>query len=203
MRSRISSTLKPAGYMTLAIALMVAVMVQPGFAKEKKQVIERFQADSMDLDSGRAEIAEIGIMEWSTDEERQALIQAFKDGGNQGAYKYLNKQDEKAYVSFPNTLGYQMRYAFQFHSDGKRQMVMATNRPIGMGEVMRDTDSQRDSISLVTLELDPSTNEGTGEMVFGAEFKVNQKTGQLDIETMSMNPTKLTNVKPQKVKHKK
>ena len=65
-----------------------------------------------------------------------------------------------------------------------------------MGEVMRDTDSQRDSISLVTLELDPSTNEGTGEMVFGAEFKVNQKTGQLDIETMSMNPTKLTNVKP-------
>lgn len=71
-----------------------------------------------------------------------------------------------------------------------------------MGEVMRDTDSQRDSISLVTLELDPNTNEGTGEMVFGAEFKVNQKTGQLDIETMSMNPTKLTNVKPQKVKHK-
>ena len=99
-------------------------------------------------------------------------------------------------------MGYQMRYAFQFNIDGKRQIVMATDRPIGMGEVMRDTDSQRDSISLVTLELDPSTNEGTGEMVFGAEFKVDQKTGQLDIETMSMNPTKLTNVKPQKVKHK-
>ena len=202
MRSRISSTLKPACYVALAVALMVAGMVEPGFAKEKKQVIERFQADAMDLDSGRAEIAEIGIMEWSTDEERQALIQAFKDGGNQGAYKYLNKQDEKAFVSFPNTMGYQMRYAFQFNSDGKRQIVMATDRPIGMGEVMRDTDSQRDSISLVTLELDPSTNEGTGEMVFGAEFKVDQKTGQLDIETMSMNPTKLTNVKPQKVKHK-
>jgi len=202
MRSRISSTLKPACYVALAVALMVAGMVEPGFAKEKKQVIERFQADAMDLDSGRAEIAEIGIMEWSTDEERQALIQAFKDGGNQGAYKYLNKQDEKAFVSFPNTMGYQMRYAFQFNSDGKRQIVMATDRPIGMGEVMRDTDSQRDSISFVTLELDPSTNEGTGEMVFGAEFKVDQKTGQLDIETMSMNPTKLTNVKPQKVKHK-
>jgi len=202
MRFRISSFLKPTGTAALVVALVVFVMVVPSFAKEKKQVIERFQADSMDLDSGRAEIAEIGIMEWSTDEERQALIQAFKDGGNQGAYKYLNKQDEKAFVSFPNTMGYQMRYAFQFNSDGKRQIVMATDRPIGMGEVMRDTDSQRDSISLVTLELDPNTNEGTGEMVFGAEFKVNQKTGQLDIETMSMNPTKLTNVKPKKVKHK-
>jgi hypothetical protein len=185
-----------------ALTVVVVALTATPSAGKKKPVIERFQADSMDLDSGRAEIAEIGIMEWSTDEERQALIQAFKDGGNQGAYKYLNKQDEKAFVSFPNTMGYQMRYAFQFNSDGKRQIVMATDRPIGMGEVMRDTDSQRDSISLVTLELDPNTNEGTGEMVFGAEFKVNQKTGQLDIETMSMNPTKLTNVKPQKVKHK-
>ena len=187
---------------TALVVVVVAAMAAPSVAKEKKPVIERFQADSMDLDSGRAEIAEIGIMEWSTEAERQALIQAFNDGGNQGAYKYLTKQDEKAFVSFPNTMGYQMRYAFQFNSDGKRQIVMATDRPIGMGEVMRDTDSQRDSISLVTLELDPDTNEGTGEMVFGAEFKVNKKTGQLEIETMSMNPTKLTNVKPQKVKHK-
>ena len=148
MRSKNSSILKSAGYVMLAVALMVAVMVEPGFAKEKKQVIERFQADSMDLDSGRAAIAEIGIMEWSTDEERQALIQAFKDGGNQGAYKYLNKQDEKAFVSFPNTMGYQMRYAFQFNSDGKRQIVMATNRPIGMGEVMRDTDSVEEAMSV-------------------------------------------------------
>lgn len=180
------------------------LLVGPGTvaAKEKGHVIERFQATAMDLDSGRASIVEIGVLEWSTDEERQALIEAFNEGGNQGAYEHLGKQDEKAFVRLPATLGYQMRYAYNFESDGKRQIVLATDRPIGMGEIMRGTDTKEDNISFVVLQLDPETGKGTGEMVFGAEFKVNQKTGQLEIETISMNPTKFTTVKTEKVKHK-
>ena len=46
------------------------------------------------------------------------------------------------------------------------------DRPIGMGEVMRGDQSQRDNISLVILQLDPQTGEGTGEMIVGAGFGV-------------------------------
>jgi hypothetical protein len=175
----------------------------PALAKEKKEVIERYEATAMSLELGRASIAEIGIFGWSTDEDRQALINAFQQGGDQGLYKYLGKQEEKAFVSLPGTLGYQMRYAYQTESEGKRVIVLATDRPIGMGEVMRDTDSQRDNISLVFLELDPQTGKGTGEMIVGAGFGINKKTGKFEIETLGQDPVKFTTVKPQPVKHKK
>lgn len=95
-----------------------------------------------------------------------------------------------------------MRYAFQYEADSKPHIILGTDRPIAMGEVMRDTQTSQDDISLVTLALDPESGEGTGAIVFGAEFGHNKKTGQLEIETLSMNPTKLTKVKTEKLKHK-
>jgi hypothetical protein len=184
-----------------AIALLVIGM-SPAFGKEKKHVTERFQATAMDLDSGRASIVEIGIFGWNTDADRQDLIKTFQDGGNPAVYKWMGKRDEMAFVKLPNTLGYQMRYAFQYEADGKRHIILGTDRPIGMGEIMRDTQTSQDNISFVTLDLDSETGEGTGQMVFGAEFGHNKKTGQLEIETLSMNPTKFTKVKTEKVKHK-
>jgi len=88
-----------------------------------------------------------------------------------------------AFVSLPQSLGYQIRYAFQSESSGKRMITLATNRPIAMGEVMRGSMSQENNISLVFLELDPETGEGTGEMIVGADFGVNKKTGKFEIET--------------------
>ena len=68
-----------------------------------------------------------------------------------------------AYLRAPNTLGYQMRYAFQYEADGKRHIILGTDRPIAMGEVSeRLPDSQENNISLVTLELDQESGEGTG-----------------------------------------
>ena len=184
-----------------AIALLV-IGLSPAIAKDKHPVIERFQATAMDLDTARATIVDIGIFAWSTEADRQALIQAFNEGGNDAVYKHMSKQDEMAFVKAPNTLGYQMRYAYQYESEGKRYVILGTDRPIAMGEVASGSRSQENNISFVTLDLDQETGKGTGMMVFGAEFKVNKKTGHLEIETLSMNPTKLTTVKTEKVKHK-
>ena len=171
-------------------------------AKEKKEVIERYRATAMSLEVGRASMMDIGIFDWSTEQDRQALIAAFQQGGDKALYDLLDKQEEMAFVSLPETMGYQMRYAFQSESNGKRMITLATNRPIAMGEVMRGSLSQDDNISLVFLELDPKTGEGTGEMIVGASFGVNKKTGKFEIETLGREPIKFTTVKPMKVKNK-
>lgn len=183
------------------VGALLVLAANPADAK-KKEVIERFHGNAMSLDVGRAAQVQIGIYEWTSDEERQALIQAFNQGGNEAAYKHLGKLEDKGYLRGAQTMGYQMRYAYQFESDGKRQIVLATDRPISFGEAMTGSWSQENNISFVVLQLDKETGEGVGQVVFGAEFKVNEKTGQLEIETLSHNPTKLTDVKPQKVKHK-
>ena len=179
------------------------LLVSPVVAKEKKHPIERYEATAMSLQAGRASIMEIGIFGFNTEEDRKAMIQAFEQGGGEALYKTLSKQEEMAFVSLPETLGYQMRYAFQSESNGKRIITLATDRPIAMGEVMQGSWSREDNISLVFLELDPATGEGTGEMIVGAGFSINKKTGKLEIETLGQEPIKFTEVKPQKAKHKK
>lgn len=189
----------------ICVVLIVALFVPlagPAVGKEKHPVIERFKATAIDLDSGRATLMDIGVFGWSTEADRQELLKTFEEKGNDAVYKWLGEQDEKAYLRAPNTLGYQMRYAFQYEADGKRHIIMGTDRPIAPGEIRRDTQTAQDNISLVTLELDAKTGEGTGQMMFGAEFGHDKKTGQLKIETLSMNPTKFTKVTTEKVKHK-
>jgi hypothetical protein len=190
------------GLALIGTAVLLA-FAAPTLAKEKRPVIERYQATAMSLDAGRASLMEIGIFGWNTAEERQAMIDAFNEGGNKGLYNYLDKQKEMAFASLPTTLGYQMRFAYQTEADGKRHIVLVTNRPISMGEVMTGSTSQEDNISLVVLELDTATGKGTGEMIVGAGFRINKKTGKLEIETLSQNPIKFTTVKQQKVKEKK
>ena len=186
---------------TCAALCCALLLVSPVLAKEKKP-IERYEATAMSLSAGAASIMQIGIFGFSTDEDRTALLNAFAEGGNEALYTALGKRDEMAFVSLPMTMGYQMRYCYQQTVNGKRIITLATDRPIAMGEVMRDTTSQRDNVSLVVLQLDPTTNEGTGKMIVGANFSI-KKDGQLEIETIGRDPIEFTKVKPMKQKDKK
>lgn len=187
----------------LAGTAALLAFVAPMAAKEKRPVIERYQATAMSLDAGRASLMEIGVLGYNTAEQRQAMIDVFDEGGDKGLYNYLNKQEEMAFVSLPGTLGYQMRFAYQTENEGKRRIVLATNRPIAMGEVITGSTSQQDNISLVMIEFDTATGKGTGEMIVGAGFRINKKTGQFEIETLSQNPIKFTTVKQLEIKKKK
>jgi len=174
--------------------LLSLCMTLPAVAKEKKEVIERFRAHAMSLERGRATLLTITINSWTTPEERQALAQALADGGGRGLYNYLDKQADKGYLQVPGSLGYEMRYAFQFQNEGKRQIVLGTNRPILIGEMARGSRSTDYDISLLVLEIDEAAGEGTGTLVMGAEVTIDEKTGKLVIETPTIQPTRLTKV---------
>jgi hypothetical protein len=183
----------------LALVIALTGPISPASAK-KNEVIERYQAHAMSLSAGAASLLEISIFGYNSVEDRTALIQSFSDGGTKGAYNHLHKMDEMGFVKAPNTMGYQMRYAYKYEKDGKENIVMATDRPIGMGEVMQDSWTADNSISLVVIQMDPDTGEGQGEMIVGAGFGIDKKTGQLTIESIATNPIKFKSVKKMKVK---
>jgi hypothetical protein len=197
IRNRSSAAL--ALILVLTAALIVATA--PAAAKSKK-VTERYEAHASSLSAGRATLMQIGIFGYTTPKDRTELIKTFQDGGAKAAYKHLNKMDEMGFVKAPNSMGYQMRYAYKFQQDGKDTIVMATDRPIAMGEVMQDSWTADDNISLVFLQVDSETGEGTGEMIVGAGLKLDAKTGQLSIESVATNPIKFASVKRLEVKHK-
>ena len=138
---------------------------------------------------------DVVIYEWTTPEERQALIQTFVEGGSEKLYEALFKEGEKGYVKLPNTLAYDMKYAWQFEHEGKRRIVLATDRPMGFLELTRALRTTDYNVSLVVLELDPETGEGEGYAAAGVELSIDA-TGRLTLEYTGTQPTRLTRVKP-------
>jgi len=110
---------------------------------------------------------------------------------------------EKGYLQLPQTLGYDMQYAWQVEVEGKRRIVLATDRPMGFLELSRGFRSRDYNVSLVVLDLDPETGEGEGTAMGGAELSIDKKTGRLQIEFAGTQPTRLANVKKLKAKKKK
>ena len=190
----------------IAAAAALALAPEPAQSKEKKQPLEKYRARAISLDRGAAKNIDIAIYEWTTPEERQALLQTFVDGGSSKLYDALQDQDRKGYVKAPSTLAYDMKYAFQFEDGDKRRIVLATDRPLGFIELTRASRSLDYNVSLVVLELDPETGEGEGFAIGGAELSIDKETGRITIEHTGMQPTRLTLVKrtfPKAKKEKK
>ena len=185
----------------LAAALLMLAPATQAKKKEKKEPLEKYRAQAISLDRGAARMLDVVITEWTTPEERQALFQVFAEGGSKKLYEALFKEEEKGYVKLPNTLGYEMKYAWQFEHEGKRRIVLASDRPMGFLELTRASRSTDYNVSLVVLELDPETGEGTGYAAGGVELTVDA-TGRLTLEYTGTQPTKLTRVKPVKSKKK-
>jgi len=180
----------------LAAGLLVFAPDAALAKKEKKEPLEKYRARAISLDRGAAKFLDIVIEEWTTPEERESLLKAFADGGSKGLYSALSKQDDKGYVKLANTLGYDMRYAWQFEHEGKRHIVLASDRPFGFVELRSASRSTDYNVSLVVLKFDPETGEGEGHAAAGVEISVDKKTGQLKIEYRGTQPTRLMKVKP-------
>ena len=112
----------------------------------------------------------------------------------------LQEQDETGFVRFPGGRtrfpSVRLRYAREFVNGGRRQIVLATDRPIGPLEAMRGPVRTADyQISLITLDLGED-NSGTGVMAVGVEMGLDEETGALEIKNMGTEPARLTNVRP-------
>ena len=197
-----SFSLRTVLFVLLAL-MLVGPASGPAWAKEKRQPIEEFRARAFDIQRGRASHLDIVIYEWTTPEERQALMQTFVEKGNKALYDALWDVSDKGYLRLPQTLGYDMKYAWQVEVEGKRRIVLATDRPMGFLELSRGTRSRDYNVSLVVFELDPETGEGEGTAMGGAELSIDKETGRLEVEFRGTQPTRLTNVKARSPKKKK
>jgi hypothetical protein len=188
--------------MTLLGVTFFGAASGPAWAKEKREPIEKFRANAFDINRGRASSLDIVIYEWTSPEERQALIETFVAEGSEALYDALDDVSVKGYLRLPHTLAYDMQYAWQFEVDGKRRIVLATDRPMTFLEISRGFRSRDYNVSLVMLDLDPETGEGEGTAMGGAELSIDKETGRLEIEFRGTQPTRLTKVKRQKIKKK-
>ena len=92
--------------------------------------------------------------------------------------------------------GYPLRYARSFDmGGGKRQIILATDRPVSFQEVYSQSQAGDFDVSLIILNLDEN-GKGSGILSLGTEVTWNDKEGKIEMTNASSQPIKLGDVRP-------
>ena len=82
------------------------------------------------------------INQFSTAEDRQVLVDAFKKGQNPGLVDALSKMKPVGRIAITGTLGYDLAYIRLIRTPTGRRIRFATNRLIRFGEAYNEHAEQ-------------------------------------------------------------
>lgn len=187
----------------IIVVLMLAVVSMPALAKDKNKSIESYKANAIVQTGGGASMAEINIYRWSTDEEREEILDAIKAATNdkrqsRKVAQALRGQNKAGYAFLAGKQGYPLRYARAFDmGGGKRQIILATDRPVSFQEAYNQTQLGDFDVSLIILNVDEA-GKGEGILSLGTELKWNDKEKKLEMTNVSSQPIKLGDVRKTK-----
>jgi hypothetical protein len=182
-------------WVTVAIVGVLLFTGLHGIAGEEKSLNEVYQAQAMGQSTqmGKTFNVTIHIQEYSTPEERQALIDAFNAAGSKGLFNALDKMPAKGRIAITGTLGYDIHFARRLPTDEGFKLRIVTSRPINFGEAWYNGRSVDYNLSMLELDLNKETGKGVGTLIPTSRFKIDKKTGDLTIEAFQ-NPWKLVNI---------
>jgi hypothetical protein len=192
-------TMKNVKIFSLMLAAVVVVGISlltgPWSVAQDKPLREVYQAQAMGQSTqmGQTFNVTIHIEEYSTPEERQVLIDAFTKAGSEGLYNALDKMPSKGRIAITGTLGYDIHFARRLPLEEGFKLRVVTSRPINFGEAWYNGRSVDYNLSVLELDLNKETGEGSGTLIPASKFTIDKKTGELTLEAFQ-NPWKLVNV---------
>lgn len=135
----------------------------------------------------------IHIEQFSTPDDRKALVDAFARSGQEGLVRVLEDMKPKGRVRFASGgVGNDVKYIMELPSENGRRFRLVTDRNLAFGELYAGTRSRDYSVGAIELLLTPD-GKGSGTVLPACKLTVDKKKQQIDIETYQ-NPWKLTNL---------
>ena len=153
------------------------------------------QATAMGTSTQMGKIYNVNILieQFSTPDDRKALIDAFTRSGQDGLVDVLEDMKPKGRVRFASGgVGNDVKYIIELPSKSGRRFRLVTDRNIAFGELYAGTRSRDYSVGAIELALTPD-GKGSGTVLPACKLKVDKKTKEIEIETYQ-NPWKLTNL---------
>jgi len=169
----------------------IGIIVQ---AQDQQPMIIQANAMGTSTQMGKMVSVNIYIDQFSTQEDRKALIDAFKRSGQDGLVDVLEDMKPKGRVRFASGgVGNDVKYIIELPpSKGRRHIRLVTDRNIAFGELYSGTRSRDYSVGAIELFLTPDGKGCEGTVLPACKLKIGKKTQQIEIETYQ-NPWKLTN----------
>ena len=171
----------------LALGLLL-----PVFAVGQTETIDA-TARGTSTQMGAVRNIKLVITDFSTPEDKQALVDAFKKGQSQGLYDALSKMKPVGQIQMPGTVGFGLAYVSTETTPTGRTIRFITNRRIGFGEAARNTQSQAYDLTAGKIDIDDKEPKKSAGTLFPATQLIVNKEGQLQWE-LRKNPWDLTNI---------
>ena len=179
---------------------MSAALGTPASGVSAQNVSETFTAFAINMNSGpKTATVDIKIDRWSTDAEREPLLSILveekdKHRANQALLKALQKMPKAGYIRTPDTLAWDLRYARQNPmEDGGRQIVVATDRPVGFWEARNQPRTMDYPFTVLEMRLNKE-DKGEGKMLAGTQLYIDKKTKNLVLENYAQQPVRLNEI---------
>ena len=124
------------------------------------------------------------IYEFSTDEDRQILVDAFQKGRDQGLFNALSKMKAIGRISLTGTLGMDVSYIKMAPTPTGRKIRFVTNRTIAYGEGYADNSNAPGTFDLTggEFDLNDTDRKKSKGVLYPAAKLVIDKEGQLQIQ---------------------
>ena len=186
----------------IGAGLVVAALVAtPRPTVTQAQHLEQFSAFAVNLQGSRpgdrsmSGVIQITIDRWSTEAERNTLIDAFDGKGQDGLLSALERMKPAGYIKLPNTLGYDLRYTREIRNpDGSRRIIVGTDRRMTASEEINRPITTDYPFTIIELRVNKA-NVGEGRLSALTKIKTNKKEGVIELEAYG-DAAKLTDVKP-------
>ena len=177
----------------LAVCLFPALASMAASAQAQKGMTIQATAMGTSTQMGKMYSINIYIQQYSTEDERKTLINAFKQRGQDGLVGVLEDLKPKGRVRFASGgVGNDVKYIMELPSEkGARRLRLVTDRNLAFGELYNSTRSRDYSVGAIELILTPD-GKGSGTVLPACKLTVDKKKQQVEIETYQ-NPWKLTN----------
>jgi hypothetical protein len=158
--------------------------------------IETFTARAFQMQRGSSGIVEITVTRWSTDAERARLLDILKESGQPAMLDELQKMPQVGYYKMPNTMGLALFYARSNDlPDGTRQVVLGTDRSIGMAT--RSPQASQYDATIIEIRFKKGSDKGEGKIVLAGKASIG-KDGKVQISNYQGEPVRLMDVKSKK-----
>ena len=142
---------------------------------------------------GRQIGVKITIYEFSTEEDRAILIDAYKKGQHQGLVNALSKMRSVGRIAITGTIGYDLSYIRLIKTPTGRKIRFAADRMIRFGEAYANTRSRDYDLTAGEIEINDSDKDKSEGVLLPAAQLIINKEGQLEFQ-LYQNPWKLVNI---------
>jgi hypothetical protein len=136
------------------------------------------------------------VSRWSTEAERDRLINTLKGKGPDKLLDELSSMKTVGTIRTPDSLAYDLRYAHQRPGeDGGRQIVLATDRPIGFWEASHQPRTIQYPFTVIQMQIG-ADGHGKGTLSYATRITAHGNT--IELENFATQPVMLTEIKSEK-----